>query len=150
MGERVELRDITDANRDAVRALKLDPEQEELVASNEESLDEAEHDPGARPRAIYAGDRLVGFIMYDAGEPDDDPREAQIYRFMIDQSAQGSGYGRAALLATIEEIRGIGGIAKIEIGYMPENPVTKVFYESVGFVEVGLDEDGEMVAELSL
>lgn len=150
MTARVELRDVTRENRKAVLALELDPEQEELVASNAESLAEARHDPDARPRAIYAADKLVGFIMYDAGDEDDDEREATIYRFMIDRRCQGAGYGRAALRATIEEIRAIGGVETISIGYMPENPVTKAFYASVGFVEKELDEDGEMIAVLRL
>lgn len=33
---------------------------------------------------------------------------------------------------------------------MPENPVAKPFYASFGFVEVGRDRDGEMIAVLKL
>ena len=29
------------------------------------SLAEARSDPDARPRAVYAGERIVGFLMYD-------------------------------------------------------------------------------------
>ena len=32
---------------------------------------EARSDPGARPRVVYAGEDVVGFLMYDAGEPDE-------------------------------------------------------------------------------
>ena len=39
---------------------------------------------------------------------------------------------------------------KVSISYMPDNPVAKPFYASFGFVEVGMDEDGEMIAELAL
>ena len=150
MREDIELRDVTAANRQAVVNLELSPEQQDLVASNAESLDEARSDPDARPRAVYAGERVVGFLMYDAGQPDDDPREALIYRFMIDRGAQGEGYGRAALAKALDEIRAIPKISKISIGYMPDNPVAKPFYASFGFVEVGTDEDGEMIAELVL
>jgi diamine N-acetyltransferase len=146
----VELRDVTAENRKAVAALELDPMQEDLVASNAESLAEARFDRDARPRAIYAGGRLVGFLMYDAGTADDEPREAVIYRFMIDRRHQGKGYGRAALAKALDEIRTIPQVGKVSIGYIPGNPVAKPFYASFGFVEVGLDEDGEMVAELTL
>ena len=149
MHEDVELRDVTADNRKAVAGLELDPDQEELLSSNAESLREARYDSDARPRAIYAGDKLVGFLMYDAGDPDDDPREALIYRFMIDRSHQGRGYGRAALARAIDEIRAIGSVKKISISYMPDNPTAKPFYASFGFVEVGLDEDDEMIAELT-
>jgi diamine N-acetyltransferase len=150
MRDNVELRDVTAKNRQAVIDLELDPEQQELVASNAESLKDARSDRGARPRAVYAGERVVGFLMYDPGEPDDDPREALIYRFMIDRRHQGEGYGRAAINKALDEIRAIGGVRKIFISYMPENPVAKPFYASFGFVEVGTDEDGEMIAELAL
>ena len=150
MCDNVELRDVTVANRQAVLGLELDPAQADLVASNAESLDDARSDPGARPRVIYAGKRVVGFLMYDPGEPDDEPREALIYRFMIDRKHQGKGYGRAALGKALDEIRAIRRIRKVSISYMPENPVAKPFYASFGFVEVGQDDDGEMIAELAL
>ena len=150
MREDIELRDVTAGNRQAVASLELSPEQEDLVASNAESLDEALSDPDARPRAVYAGGRVVGFLMYDAGEPDDEPREALIYRFMIDRNHQGKGYGRAALALAIDEIRAIGGVSKVSISYMPDNPTAKPFYASFGFVEAGVDEDGETIAELTL
>ncbi len=150
MHEDVELRDVKADNWQAVVGLELDPDQEELVASNAESLREARRDPGARPRAVYAGEQLVGFLMYDAGEPDDEPREALIYRFMVDRAHQGRGYGRAALARAIDEIKAVGGVKKISISYMPDNPTAKPFYASFGFVEVGLDEDDEMIAELRL
>jgi len=150
MCENVELKDVTVANRQAVAGLELAPDQEDLVATNAESLEEARSDPDARPRAIYAGKRVVGFLMYDAGRPSDDPREALIYRFMIDRRYQGGGYGRAALGKAIAEIRGVPGVRKVFISYMPDNPVAKRFYASFGFKEVGTDEDGEMIAELAL
>jgi diamine N-acetyltransferase len=150
MCKHVALKDVTAANRQAVADLELGPDQKHLVASNSESLQEARSDPDARPRAIYAGEGLVGFLMYDAGRAEDDPREALIYRFMIDRRHQGEGYGRAALENAIEELRAIPGVQKIFISYMPDNPVAKPFYASFGFKEIGTDEDGEMIAELVL
>jgi diamine N-acetyltransferase len=146
----VTLRDVTADNWQAAASLELDSDQEDLVASNAESLEESRCDPDARPRAIYVGERLVGFLMYDAGDPDDDPREATIYRFMIDRNHQGRGFGRAALSKVLDEIRAIKDVRKVSINYAPENPVTKAFYASFGFKETGLDEDGEVVAELVL
>ena len=54
------------------------------------------------------------------------------------------------LRKALDEIRAMPGIRKISISYMPDNPVAKPFYASFGFVEVGMDEDGEMIAELTL
>lgn len=150
MGGDVKLKDVTTENRQAVAGLALAPDQQDLVASNAESLNEARSDPGAHPRAVYAGEQLVGFLMYDAGEPEDRPREALIYRFMIDRRYQGRGFGRAALASALDEISAMPGIRKVSISYMPDNPTAKPFYASFGFVEAGIDEDGEMIAELTL
>jgi len=150
MSDNVRLEDVTARNWHAVARLKLLPEQEDLVASNLYSIAESKFDRDARPRAVYAGDRLVGFLMYDVSDADDKTREASIYRFMIDRKHQGKGYGRAALGRALEEIKAVPGIRKVSIGYMPENPVAKPFYASFGFVEVGTDEDGEVIAELNL
>ena len=150
MSNDIRLEDVTARNWRAVARLKLASEQEGLVASNLYSIAQSKFDPDARPRAVYAGKDLVGFLMYDVGETDDKMREASIYRFMIDRKHQGKGYGRAALARALEEIRAVPGIKKVSIGYMPENPVAKPFYASLGFVEVGKDEDGEVIAELVL
>jgi diamine N-acetyltransferase len=145
MSENVELKDVTADNWDAVADLELAPEQEDLVASNLYSIAQSKFDPDARPRAIYAGDRLVGFLMYDVRQT-----RASIYRFMIDRKYQGRGYGRVALQKAIDEIRAIPEMKTISILYMPDNPVARPFYGSFGFVESHTDEDGEVVAELTL
>jgi diamine N-acetyltransferase len=146
----VRLAEVTADNWEAVVDLELDADQEDLVASNVYSLAESKFDPDARPRAIYAGRRVVGFLMYDVSRGKGESRKASIYRFMIDRKYQGKGYGRAALKQALDEIKLIPRITKVSIGYMPSNPVARSFYGSFGFVEVGLDEDGEMIAELTL
>ena len=150
MPDEVRLQNVTARNWRAVARLKLAPEQKDLVASNLYSIAQSKFDRNARPRAIYAGKELVGFLMYDVWEAKDKTREASIYRFMIDVKHQGRGYGRAALARALDEIKATPGVKKVSIGYMPENAVAKSFYASFGFVEVGADEDGEIEAELSL
>lgn len=150
MRKDVQLKDVTASNWRAVVRLELEESQKEMLASNLYSIAESKFDANARPRAVYAGKRVVGFLMYDVPEADDDDRVASIYRFMIDRKYQGEGYGRAALAQAIKEIKAIPGIKKISICYVPENPIAKEFYGSFGFVEVGRDEDDEVVAELKL
>ncbi|MER8694489.1 GNAT family N-acetyltransferase [Mesorhizobium opportunistum] len=147
--EMVEIRvvPVTRANRGLVASLQLAPEQIDFVASNADSLDEARSDRDARPRAVMAGDCVVGFLMYEAPRDDD---EARIYRFMIDRSSQGKGYGKAALREVLGEIRGLGHVRHVSICYEPENEAARQLYRTAGFVEEGLDEDGEMIAELVL
>ena len=66
--ETITLRPITDENREAVLALSV-REDQPFVATNEVSLRQADEanaeNPGvARPFAIYADERLVGFCMF--------------------------------------------------------------------------------------
>jgi diamine N-acetyltransferase len=150
MPKKISLKDVTVDNWEAVVDLELDPDQEDLVASNLYSVAESHYDPDARPRAVYAGKRVVGFLMYDVQRTKGKSREASIYRFMIDRKHQGKGYGRAALSKALEEIRAIPGVKRVSIGYMPENPVAGPFYASFGFKEVGRDRDGEVIAKLKL
>jgi diamine N-acetyltransferase len=150
MARKISLKDVTADNWEAVADLELDSAQEDLVASNLYSIAESHYDPDARPRAIYAGKRVVGFLMYDVQRTKGKLREASIYRFMIDRKHQGKGYGRAALNKALEEIRAIPHVKRISISYMPENPVAGPFYASFGFKEVGRDRDGEVIAKLKL
>ncbi|WP_292856054.1 GNAT family N-acetyltransferase [Mesorhizobium sp.] len=143
----VHLAPVTRANRAKVTALRVAPEQADFVAGNADSLREARSDEDARPRVIMAGEEVVGFLMYDAAEDDD---EARIYRFMIDRARQGRGYGKAALRAVLDEIRGLGHVSHVSICYEPENEAARQLYRAAGFVEEGLDEDGEMIADLVL
>jgi diamine N-acetyltransferase len=146
----ISLRRVTADNWEAVADLKLAADQEDLVAGNLYSIAESQFDPDARPRAVYAGARVVGFLMYDVQRTRGKALAASIYRFMIDRKHQGKGYGRAALGKVLEEIRAVPRVKKISIRYMPENPVAKPFYASFGFKEVGKDRDGEVIAELRL
>lgn len=146
---RVRLEEVTAENWEEVVELELEDDQEDFVASNAYSIAESKFNPYARPRAIYAGDSLVGFLMYEVETADGDPHDYNIYRFMIDAEHQGKGYGRAALKRCLQEIQDNDPkLELISICYVPHNPRAKEFYASLGFKEVGIDEDGEMVAEI--
>lgn len=137
---------VTRENRDVVAALAVADEQRHFVADNAESLSEADDDPGAEPRALIWQGHLIGFLMYDASDVDD----VRIYRFMIDRAFQGRGFGKAALGAVLHEIASQSGARRISIVYEPDNEPARRLYGAAGFVEEGLDEDGEMIAALTL
>lgn len=143
-GARIHLVPISAHNRAAIAALKVEQAQAHFVADNAASLAEADEDPGASPRAITADDTLVGFLMYDAS----DRTDVRLYRFMIDAEHQGRGYGRAGLQAFLSEVASLGRVTRISICYEPANEPARSLYAKAGFVEEGLDEDGEMIAAL--
>ena len=68
MSKDVRLEDVTAQNWLAVVRLKLSEDQQRLLASNTYSIAQSKYDEAAQPRAIYAGDMIVGFLMYDVPE----------------------------------------------------------------------------------
>ena len=84
----IRLMPINDDNRDAVLSLSV-REDQPFVAPNDVSLRQADEanaeQPGvARPFAIYADEKLVGFCMFafDPEEEDEDDRY-WLWRFII-------------------------------------------------------------------
>ena len=162
----IELRKITilDDNVKECIELELLPEQRKFVAHNATSLGQAyttnsERGLGSKaaPYAIYADNKMVGFIMYGFFKPeyDDDYKEGKDYyyfwRFMIDKNHQGKGYGRQAMTQVINEIKQkpFGDAEHCYISYEPDNPA-KEMYKSFGFIETGQVSYGENIAKLKL
>ncbi|MBE0635387.1 GNAT family N-acetyltransferase [Candidatus Bipolaricaulota bacterium] len=143
----VTLRDITMDNFSDCINLKVAEHQKNFVASNMYSLAEAKADGVSNPYAIYEGDQLVGFIMYDF-----EPKESRGYitRLMVDESFQGYGYGREAITQVIDRLKAIPACREIQTGYMPLNEVARQLYESLGFKKVGEDDDGEILIRMSV
>jgi len=144
------LRLVSADNFADIGALALHEHQRDFLADNLYSIAQASFHPHYHCRAIYAGDSPVGFLMYVALKEEGQDGEYAIWRFMVDREYQGKGHGRRAMELAIAEIRQHGDVRKIWICYWPENPVAKDFYAGFGFVETGLDEEGEMQAVLQV
>ncbi len=150
----IKLEPINENNRDAVLALSV-REDQPFVATNDYSLREAAEAnakaPGtARPFAIYAGEKLVGFCMLALDPEDENPVDRYcLWRFMIDKSEQGKGYGQAALQEIIRYFKE-NDVDMIYLSTAPENEVGLHVYHKVGFKETGEIEDGEAIFVLKL
>jgi diamine N-acetyltransferase len=143
----IELKPITEENRIQCINLKPRPDQMNFVAPNSDSLEKAEKEPTSRPYGIYAGEEMVGFVLFDE-EPYPDDGYYWIVRFMIDERYQRKGYGRAALSAIIHRLKSKQGHTKIRISHVPDNIVVNSLYKQLGFVETGEVIGGETVLDL--
>ena len=145
----IKLEPINDDNRKAVLALSV-REDQPFVAPNDYSLSEADEAnakaPGtARPFAIYAGEKIVGFCMLALDPEDENPVDRYcLWRFMIDKNEQGKGYGQAALHEIIKYFKE-NDVDMIYLSTAPENEVGLHVYHKAGFRETGVIEDGEAV-----
>ncbi|NHB86418.1 GNAT family N-acetyltransferase [Photorhabdus tasmaniensis] len=135
----ITLTDVNQDNYEDVCDLTVADYQYEYVADNTWSLVESKFNPSYQTRTICLDDKPVGFFMW---VPETD-RRVSIWRFMVDRHYQNKGIGRKAMLLALDEIRRTDGLEEIEICYKPNNPIARNFYSSFGFVEVGMDEDGE-------
>ena len=138
----ISLREITPENFRECINLKVAKGQESFVAANLMSIAQSKIYPTLNPRAVYAGDEMVGFVMY--GLDTDDGRYCLV-RLMIDEKHQGKGYGRAAALEVIERMKQTEGCREIYLSFAPENTAAERLYTGIGFEKTGEVNEGEIV-----
>jgi diamine N-acetyltransferase len=139
----VTLREITPENFKECINLKVSAAQTDFVASNLMSIAQSKIYPTANPFAVYADEKLVGFVMYGF---DTDDEHFYLGRLMIDEQHQGKGFGRAATLEVIERLKEIADCREIYLSFVPENTGAEKLYSSVGFERTGkISESGEIV-----
>ncbi|ENN88880.1 spermine/spermidine acetyltransferase [Rhizobium freirei PRF 81] len=126
----VTLERVTREDYQPVLSLRPHDHQTSYVASNEESLEEAEENPACVPLIIRVEGEPVGFAMYAL---DEDDGNYWIYRLMIDGRFQGRGYGRAALIQIVSLLAEIPECLRVVLGVHPENEKARRLYEHVGF-----------------
>ena len=149
----VRLVEITDGNRDAVRALRVRPGQERFVASVAKSLEDAATTPEGEPwfRAVYADDEPVGFVMLSWDVPPGRPGVLgpyYLWRLLVDGRHQGRGIGRAVLTEVVSLVRADGG-TELLTSHQPGDDGPGAFYRKFGFTPTGEIDDGEVVLRLA-
>lgn len=145
----VSLREITEETLRPILRLKVTPEQEKYVASNAVSIAQAYfHRDNAWFRGIYADDTAVGFVMLD-----DRSTEASyfLWRFMIDAKYQKFGFGKRAIELLIAHVKTRPNATTLGVSCVPKGEGSPCpFYEKMGFVYTGEEDEGELVMKLQL
>ena len=149
----LELRIIDETNKDAVELLEVSDHQKQYIASNKQSLKTAsseEYRDIARPFAIYADGKLVGFTMFAFELTSIDPNDRYwLWRFMIDQHSQGKGYGSAALEKIIDYFKSHCA-DHILLSTKETNTSALSLYHKYRFTETGEMNEDEIVLRLNL
>ena len=146
----VELKPIAEENFIDAFNLALAPGQERFVSHPIRSLAQAYvYRDQCQPFGIYAAGRMVGYVMviYDYDVP-----EYDIWHMMIDESAQGQGYGSAALDRVIAYIRTkpFGNSNRVALTCNKDNPVARTLYENKGFLATGVEDEDEIELVLTV
>lgn len=153
MDSQVTLREITAETVRSVIELAVTDYQTRFVAPNAVSLAQALFTPAAWYRAIYLGDKPVGFLMLEDEtelDPVPDPPSVWVWRFMVDARYQRKGIGRATMLLVLEHVRSKGIVRKLAISYVPGEGCPEPLYRSLGFKPTGEMDEGEVIMELRL
>jgi diamine N-acetyltransferase len=139
----VSLREITPENFKECVELKVADAQKTFVASNVMSIAQSKILlPHANTMAVYAGEEIVGFVMYGL---DTDDNQYCLGRLMIDEKHQGKGYGRAATFEVIERLKQNEDCKEIYLSFAPENENAEKLYKSIGFERTGELNGSEIV-----
>ena len=142
----IEFRDVDAGNWRTCVDLEVAPEQRGFVSPVARYLCLCHYGGVWRPLAVYAGDEVVGFVMWAVGTEED---TAWIGGLVIDQARQRKGYGRATVEVLTRRLLATGGCSSCALSYSPGNAAARALYASLGFVETGEMEDDELVARFS-
>ena len=140
----ITLREITAANWRAVVDVRVSVNQLRFVADNTRSLAEASFHAVAWPRAIYADETPIGFLMLHDERLRDEPRHPLTYylwRFMIDARFQGLGFGRRAIELLVEHVRALPEAHHLLTSCVEGEGSPVGFYRKLGFTPTGRDHD---------
>ncbi|MHC5373524.1 GNAT family N-acetyltransferase [Enterococcus sp. LJL120] len=141
----ITLTPVTTENIDQILALTVQKSQEGYVASTCKSLAYAYvMRDFVNPYGIYLAEELIGYVSIIFDEED---QMYNIWHFLIDGRFQGKGYGRLALLATLEIVREKAqGLTEIlALSVEPDNQAAIHLYETAGFYKTGEIVEGESV-----
>ena len=151
----IELREITDANREAILALYAGPAQGVFVSSVADSIQEAAETPEGSPwyRAVYLDGEPVGFVMLSwdvMPQPPDIIGPWFLWKLIVDERHQGRGIGRAIVERVVELVRAEGA-TELFTSHVVADGGPDGFYERLGFVPTGtFDPQGERILRLDL
>lgn len=145
------LEELSATNAVQAKSLELRPGQEEFANPATYVAAEPQIDPAkAWSKVIVKDGEVVGMVRayFDDSYPDEELRSC-VWNISVSASAQGSGVGRFALDAIIEEARsrGLGQLTVMWDG-AAEGPGE--FFTRMGFIDSGATVYGDRIGRMSL
>ena len=145
----VELVPYSPGDSEAVMQLALRKDQENFVAPNSLSIEQAAEYPDFHLLTIRdkSADKIVGVLLYAFDSfPEDTPKQWWLYRIMIDKESQQRSYGTQALKA-LDQYLSSRGVTELYVPVCESNAVARRFYEKNGYSETGqiIEPDGVAV-----
>ena len=112
--ENVEIVELNAENWYDCCELEVSEEQKEYIEPNAISISQSKFETTLKPYAIYAEEKVVGFLMYNSVQEELDGY--WVYRIMVDKQFQGKGIGKAATKLMMAEMTKSLNAQKIIVG----------------------------------
>lgn len=144
------LKPISKENWRKATQLEVAPEQKDFIEDNALSLLEASYDRDHywTPIGLYVNHEMVGFAMI--GLENKTNKEIWFDRFMIDQTHQHQGYGRALFKVVLNYLKDYyKHIDHVNVRVYDENTHAVSFYQSFGFQTIDRHE-GDHIMTLTI
>lgn len=142
------LEELNADNFHGICMLSVTPEQQDHVDSNAISMAEANFSDNVWMRGVYLNEKPVGFVMV---ETIIEENKFYLWRFMIDQHYQGSGFGRFAIKLVTNELKSVFNASVLSTSVVSAETGPQGFYENLGFKLTGnYIEERELELELVL
>jgi len=120
-----------------VMALEVSEKQKKVhPRSNAHSIAEGHYPPDDDPvwmRAIYAGEKPVGFVMTSEAREEG---EYAIWRIMVDENHQGKGYGSRAIGLLLDRLEAIPNAKTLCTSHIKGDGDAGPFYRRLGGIRV--------------
>ena len=145
------LEDLSATNAVQAKSLELRPGQEEFANPATYVAAEPQIDPAkAWSKVIVKDGEVVGMVRayFDDSYPDEELRSC-VWNISVSASAQGSGVGRFALDAIIEEARS-RNFNQLTVMWDGAAEGPGEFFTRMGFVDSGVTAYGDRIGVLSL
>ncbi|CAN5836566.1 GNAT family N-acetyltransferase [soil metagenome] len=144
---RVTLRPVDDGNSRAVAdVVPLDDQRDFVPPSAARYLLLSMREGVWQSLVVYADQDVVGHAMWGW---DDDDQTHWVGGMLIDAAQQGRGLGRATVLSLARWLMERPDCPAVRLSVNESNAAARGLYASVGFAELELAQDGEIVAELT-
>lgn len=147
----LELEELSAKTAVQANTLELRPGQEGFATPATYTQEEGGVNPTKTwARVIRLGDEVVGFVRayFDEDHPKEELRHC-IWRISVAAAHQGSGVGRFAVGAVVEEAKKRGA-TRLTVMWTPGAKGPGEFFHRLGFVEVGDTEYGDKIGALTL
>lgn len=137
-------KDVDKSTFEDAISMDVHPEQKGFMEGNLLSIAECTFEKDFRCKVIYeeTNNTPIGFILYYLVQDKED--YVFLHRFMIDKNQQGKGYGKTALLASVDLFKKeFPSMRSVELMHYPDNIIGEKLYEATGFLPTGERRESE-------